>query len=94
MFFFSFENSLCDDYVTEKFFKIFDYDIVPIVFGHANYSKMAPVKSYINFNEFGSVQKLADYLKYLDQNETAYAEYFEWKQYFKARTLLQLQFSN
>ena len=44
---------------------------------------MAPEKSYINFADFGSAKELATYLQYLDQNETAYAEYFEWKNYFK-----------
>ena len=80
---FSFENSLCNDYVTEKFYKIFDYDMIPVVLGQANYSQLAPPNSYINVQDFDSTEKLADYLKYLDRNETAYAEYFEWKIYFK-----------
>lgn len=53
---FSFENSLCMDYVTEKFFKVFDYDMVPIVFGSADYSKIAPPKSYIKVEDFESLQ--------------------------------------
>ena len=80
--FFSFENSNCDDYVTEKFFKVLNLDVVPIVFGGANYSEIAPEKSYINAAGFESPKELANYLKYLDQNNTAYAEYFEWKNYF------------
>jgi hypothetical protein len=32
---FSFENSVCDDYVTEKLFKILPFDVVPIVYGGA-----------------------------------------------------------
>ena len=80
--FFSFENSNCDDYDTEKFFKVLNRDVVPIVLGGANYSEIAPEKSYINAAGFESPKELADYLKYLDQNNTAYAEYFEWKSYF------------
>jgi alpha-1,3-fucosyltransferase len=79
----SFENSFCDDYVTEKFFKVLEYDIVPIVLGSGNYSKMAPQHSYIDARDFDSPEELAKYLFYLDKNETAYAEYFEWKKYFK-----------
>ena len=82
-FYLSFENSLCQDYVTEKFFKVLNYDIVPIVMGGANYSKFAPEKSYIDARGFKSISDLANYLKYLDQNNTAYAEYFEWKNYFQ-----------
>ena len=56
---------------------------MPVVFGGANYSKIAPKKSYIDAREFETPQKLAEYLQYLDKNVTAYAEYFEWKKYFK-----------
>jgi len=34
------------------------------------------------FQDFQSEKELADYLKYLNDNTTAYAEYFEWKNYF------------
>lgn len=36
-FFFSFENSLCKDYVTEKFFLILKSNIIPVVRGRADY---------------------------------------------------------
>ena len=36
--------------------------------------------------DFTSAAQLADYLKYLDSNDTAYAEYFEWKRYFRVAT--------
>jgi alpha-1,3-fucosyltransferase len=38
--------------VTEKFWKIFDYSVIPVVLGGANYSKFAPAKSYINVRDF------------------------------------------
>jgi alpha-1,3-fucosyltransferase len=34
----SFENSICNDYITEKFFKILKFNIIPVVLGRANYS--------------------------------------------------------
>ena len=57
--------------------------MIPLVYGHANYSELAPTKSYINIDDFQTTKQLTDYLRYLDRNETAYAEYFEWKRYFK-----------
>ena len=39
MFYFSFENSLCLDYVTEKFFEMLKYNMVPVVYASANYRK-------------------------------------------------------
>jgi alpha-1,3-fucosyltransferase len=82
-FYLSFENAVCEDYVTEKFFKVLNYNIIPIVLGGANYSKFAPSKSYIDVRDFQSVGQLAEYLQYLNKNETAYSEYFEWKSYFR-----------
>ena len=82
-FYLSFENAVCEDYITEKFFKVLNYNLVPIVLGGANYSKFAPPNSFIDVRNFKSVAKLAKYLNFLDKNETAYAEYFEWKKYFR-----------
>lgn len=67
-FYLSFENSFCDDYVTEKFFSILQLEVVPIVFGGSDYSAMAPPFSYINAQDFDTAHQLADYLKKLDSD--------------------------
>ena len=36
--FFSLQNSVCEDYVTEKFFNILDYNIIPVTYSGANFS--------------------------------------------------------
>ena len=33
--------------------------------------------------DYNSAKDLADHLKYLDSNRTAYNEYFKWKKYVK-----------
>jgi hypothetical protein len=68
-FYLSFENSFCDDYVTEKFFSVLRLDVVPIVFGGGNYSAISPPFSYINAQDFETAVQLADYLKMLDSND-------------------------
>ena len=60
-----------------------NHDILPIVLGGANYSQIAPPKSYINAKDFSSPKELAGHLKYLVENQVEYQEYFEWKTYFK-----------
>ncbi|XP_037285973.2 alpha-(1,3)-fucosyltransferase C [Rhipicephalus microplus] len=75
----AFENSICKDYVTEKFFTALQYDIVPVVLGGANYSEIAPHRSYIDALSFQSPKHLAKYLVRLSKNYTEYSTYFTWK---------------
>ena len=51
--------------------------------GGANYTKLAVPGSYINVMNFKTVKQLAEYLQYLDQNSTAYNEYFKWRLKYK-----------
>lgn len=78
-FYLSFENAICDEYVTEKLFNILKRNLVPIVYGGADYKKCAPPHSYINVEDFDTVEQLAEYLNYLLQNTEEYLKYFEWK---------------
>ncbi|CAH8625279.1 unnamed protein product [Schistosoma guineensis] len=80
-FYLSFENSLCSWYITEKLYKnALKNDLLPIVMGASieEYERVAPPYSFIHVDQFESPAKLADYLKYLDKNDTAYNEYFAW----------------
>ena len=53
-FYLSFENAVCVDYVTEKFYNAFLFNMVPIVYGGADYTKLAPNMSYIDVRDFDS----------------------------------------
>jgi len=79
-FYLSLENGICTDYITEKYWDtpIF-YNMVPIVLGPEYFAKLAIPGSYINLFDFPSIEALANYIKYLDKNDTAYNEYFKWK---------------
>ena len=49
----AFENSMCWDYITEKFFYNLQLNIIPIVLDlHGNYARVAPTNSYINALDF------------------------------------------
>ncbi|XP_051154694.1 alpha-(1,3)-fucosyltransferase C [Leptopilina boulardi] len=85
-FYLSFENSLCQDYVTEKFFNALQYNVVPVVYGAANYSNFAPPHSYINALDFDSPKELASYLINLSKNRSEYVKYFRWKKYYAVET--------
>ena len=78
-FYLSAENSLCADYVSEKFYRALSTDVVPVVYGGADYAAYAPPHSYIHVADFASPKDLAEYLLLLDKNEALYLKYFEWK---------------
>jgi alpha-1,3-fucosyltransferase len=42
-FFLAFENSVCEDYITEKFFSTVRYDVIPVVYGGGQYDKYVSV---------------------------------------------------
>ncbi|XP_067658805.1 alpha-(1,3)-fucosyltransferase C-like isoform X1 [Haliotis asinina] len=73
-FYLAFENSLCRGYLTEKVFRSYSLDVIPVVRGGASYANLLPKGTYIDTADFSSPEKLADHLKYLDSNHTAYAE--------------------
>lgn len=81
-FYLSFENALCRDYVTEKFFQLIDRRIVPIVFGAGNYSSIAPSGSYIDASQVGA-KKLAELLRAADKDDDLYNSFFRWKPYYR-----------
>lgn len=83
-FFFALENTFCEYYVSEKYWQRgIDWGLVPIVMG-ARYDRLNVIPgSYIDVLAFPSIKKLAEYIKYLGSNDTAYNEYFNWKQKYK-----------
>ncbi len=57
--------------------------MIPIVLGayKEDYISTLPPHSYINVDDFRSIRELAAYIKYLDQNDVAYAAYIAWWQF-------------
>ncbi|XP_063232137.1 alpha-(1,3)-fucosyltransferase C-like [Bacillus rossius redtenbacheri] len=82
-FYLSFENSLCRDYATEKLFAVMRHDVVPVVYGGADYREVAPPGSYVDTNDFANPERLAEHLKYLDANPREYAKYLSWKRSYR-----------
>ncbi len=66
-FYLSFENSLCEQYSTEKFWRRLGEPVVPVVMSRGHLQRTAPPHSHINVEDFASPKALAEYLLYLDQ---------------------------
>jgi hypothetical protein len=76
----AFENAIGEDYVTEKFFDPLVAGTVPVYLGAPNIETFAPGdRCFINTADFGSPRELAEYLLHLNHDDSAYMEYFAWK---------------
>ena len=80
-FYLSFENSLCQNYVTEKLWKIIfgKHYIIPVVMGGVDYKKILPEKTFIDVLDYSSPRHLAEYLWQVAHNNTLYNEYITRK---------------
>ena len=85
MFNLAFENSLEEGYVTEKAFDSLLAGAVPVYLGDAVHLKrlLPHPKAAIFVDDFrGNISALANYLKYLIRNESAYQEHRTWRNHF------------
>ncbi|KAF9608462.1 hypothetical protein IFM89_009828 [Coptis chinensis] len=73
------ENTVTESYVTEKLFYALDAGAVPIYFGAPNVHDLVPPHSIIDGTKFGSIEKLATYVKALANDPVAYAEFHAWR---------------
>ncbi|GFO12051.1 glycoprotein 3-alpha-l-fucosyltransferase a [Plakobranchus ocellatus] len=79
-FYLSFENSMCSDYVSEKFYNMYDnVDIIPVVRGGANYSEFVSKDTFVNAADFASPEELGRYLRRLGQDKTRYIQMLQKK---------------
>ena len=76
----AFENAICNDYITEKFWRPLYAGAVPIVRGSPTVKDWAPSeRSIILAEDFPTPKHLAEYLKFLDGNDAEYEKYLAWK---------------
>ena len=82
-FYLALENSLCEDYLSEKFYNSLAHAVVPVVLSGADLSLLAPPHSFINVEDFNSTSELAEFLISLAGDEERLASYFWWTDYYK-----------
>lgn len=74
------ENSVCDDYITEKFWRAIHVGVVPIYFGSSTIRDWLPnEKSAILLEDFPTPQLLIAYIDNLLQDDDLYEQYLEHK---------------
>nr|XP_053629287.1 uncharacterized protein LOC128686407 [Cherax quadricarinatus] len=81
-FYLSMENAFCDDYITEKLYNPIVHNIVPIVWGGANYTRYLPPHSYIDARRYHP-SELAALLLRLHNDPVAYGRYHVWRGFLR-----------
>ena len=87
-FFLAFENSLCDEYISEKPYRNgFMLGVVPVIMSAANLSDpyILPPGSFIDASQFTSVSALSNFLKSVGSDPKRYNKYFEWRNYWNIK---------
>ncbi|ELT89524.1 hypothetical protein CAPTEDRAFT_88424, partial [Capitella teleta] len=75
-FYLSFENSFCNEYVTEKFTLMAKKaNVIPVVLGAVDYANILPKDSFIDSRDFGSVKQLTEFLIKLSKDPKRYNSY-------------------
>lgn len=84
----SFENSLCEDYITEKFWNVLSSDeyLIPVVMGGKSvddYLRVAPPDSFIHVENFTSIDDLAKHLKSVSSDSELFNKYHKWREQYQ-----------
>ncbi|KAF2883434.1 hypothetical protein ILUMI_22744 [Ignelater luminosus] len=85
-FYLAFENSNCNEYITEKvWWNSFGKNAIPIIMGTTKriLNQTLPPNSYIHINDFVNPRRLAQYIIYLNNTPRELEKYLEWKNHFK-----------
>ena len=78
----AFENSICDEYISEKPYRNgLQLGVVPVVMSGANLSDpyVLPPGSFIDAGQFSSVTALVAFLEKVGSDPQLYNKYFEWR---------------
>ena len=80
-FYLAFENSFCDEYITEKLWKCLNLSVIPVVYGPSSsyLRQVLPAHSYIEAASFAHPYELAAYLWKVSGNLSLYSSYFSWR---------------
>ncbi|KAI6224481.1 Alpha-(1,3)-fucosyltransferase C [Aphelenchoides fujianensis] len=85
-FYLAFENSVCPEYTTEKFWRVKDL-IVPVVLSRAVVPRHIPPDVFVAASDFESPAALAAHLRWLIDHPAEYRKFFEWTRKYRRSSL-------
>jgi len=86
-FYLAFENSICDEYITEKYWNTLNSNthMIPVALGARlqDYATLSPPNSFIHVANFTGAKELAKYLVSLDRNDDKFNIYHKWRENYE-----------
>ena len=91
-YFIAFENSLCDEYISEKFHENYKYDIIPIsrAGDPKHRSNIIDKNVYISTADFKDAHELGKYLQKLSLDKEKYAKFLSDKDMYEPISYVEL----
>ena len=88
----AFENALCSEYISEKFYENYKYDIIQV--SRAGDNKHKPIKLdknvYVSTADFKNADDLGQYLRSLSSDKEKYANFLSDKDMYEAVPYVEL----
>ncbi|XP_067942478.1 glycoprotein 3-alpha-L-fucosyltransferase A-like [Watersipora subatra] len=88
-FYLAFENSICSEYITEKYWNILNssnkmYNI-PIALGARlhEYEAVSPENSFLHVRNFTGAKDLAQYIHEIDRDDRKFNSYHSWREKYE-----------
>ena len=83
-FYLAFENSVCRDYISEKYWFAQTVKFqIPVIAASKYTLELLPPKSYLNIFDFQSIKELAVEMIRIANNATLFNSYFDWQKFYK-----------
>lgn len=86
-FYLAFENSICSEYITEKFWNTLKSDSynIPISLGAKmeEYTRLSPPNSFLHVRNFTTPKHLADYMHKVAGDDKLFNSYHSWREHFE-----------
>ncbi|XP_045448772.1 4-galactosyl-N-acetylglucosaminide 3-alpha-L-fucosyltransferase FUT6-like [Melitaea cinxia] len=86
LFYLVFENSLCEDYLTEKlFYNAYSKGAIPVIMGPSvdNCKHLLPPNSFLHVDNYKNAQELAEHMLRISKDENNILSYHRWRNDFE-----------
>ena len=89
-FYLAFENSICSEYITEKYWNTLSSNSynIPVALGARlqEYQMLSPPDSFLHVRNYTGAKALAEYMRYIDKDDKKFNRYHSWRENYDLYT--------